>query len=183
MKVAVYLTGLIIEKQQVLPHIKKMFDYLADRNNLSIDFYCHFWDPKKRYPYEIIDNDLKIVVPRELDESINYALEIFKPIDYKISPYNDMYDYFLQWFFSIHNKNDDFINEVKCSINNNLFLEKTIDKKFFVNNFPHDPEVKFNQWWFIHTKWCTFTHRAAQYFSASNASRLIVKQKKIMMQW
>lgn len=176
-----YLTGLIKEKTDVLPHIKKMFDYLAIRNGISIDYYCHFWDPSNRYPYNIDDTEFKITVPKESNESINYAIDIFDPTNYSVVPYKNMYDGYLSWFIQTHynvQSADKFTETVKYCFDNHLFYNKTINKKFFIDNFVDDVDKKFNNWWFHHISWCTFSHKFSQLYSASSMMELISNSNK-----
>jgi hypothetical protein len=177
--IAVFLTGLIIEKTSILPHIKRMFDYLASRNNLSVDFYCHFWDPSDRYPYNIDDSFLKIMVPWENMGSINYAIDVFRPTNYKISSYLSMHDSFVDAFHNMKSYTDEkWFQTIKYNLDHQFFFDKNIHNRFFVEHFPDEPEEKFDQWWYYHTKWCSFVHSASQGYSASNAMKLIANSDK-----
>lgn len=167
MKIAIMLTGLLIDKVNTLPHIKKMFDYIASRNNIEIDYYCHFWAPEKMYPYSIDYHSTKIVVPWENQGSINHAIDIFKPLNSKVSSYSDILPYFEQ--FTVNLK-DPWLKEVFSS--KHLFVNHDIHKRFFVDNF-ENPSYEFDKWWAYHINWCRFVHHLAQAYSTSESMKLV----------
>jgi hypothetical protein len=170
MKIAVYLTGLIIDKTETLPYIKHMFDDFASRNDLEIDYYCHFWDSVGLYPYDIDYNITKINVPWENRGSVNYALEVFNPKEYKVSKFFDTYYYFLE-YFSKFNKGDPWVED---TINHYMstFVNKNIHSNFFVENFKEPHEI-FDRWWHFHVNWCRFVHLVSQAYTATESAKLI----------
>lgn len=169
MKIAIMLTGLLIDKLNTLPHIKKMFDYIASRNNIDIDYYCHFWAPEKMYPYNVDYHSTKIVVPWENQGSIDYAKDIFKPINSKVSNYSDILPYFDTYATEL-SKTDAWLNEAFSS--KHLFTNHDIHKRFFVDNFDH-PSHEFDKWWTYHINWCQFVHQTAQVYSTSESMKLV----------
>jgi hypothetical protein len=169
MKIAIMLTGLLIDKVDTLPHIKKMFDYIAAKNNLAIDYYCHFWAPENMYPYHIDYHATKIAVPWENQGSINHAIDIFKPISYKVSKYSEILPYFENYTISL-SKHDKWLNEAFSDAE--MFVNHNIHKRFFVDNF-EDPITIFNKWWTYHINWCQFIHYTAQVYSVSELMKIV----------
>ena len=169
MKIAIMLAGLLIDKIDTLPHIKQMFDYIATRNNIEIDYYCHFWAPENMYPYNIDYNSTNIVVPWENMGSINYAMDVFKPVDFKISNYTDMLPYF-NAYSNEFSKKHVWLKDVFS--NSDSFINKDIHRRFFVDNF-NNPVYDFDKWWAYHIKWCQFVHQMSQIYSTSQTMKLV----------
>jgi hypothetical protein len=169
MKIAVILTGLLIDKVKTLPHIKKMFDFISSRNNIEIDYYCHFWAPEKMYPYSVNYHSTKIVVPWENQGSIDYAKSVFEPVDCKVSNYADILPYFDVYSAEL-SKHDNWLKDVFSS--KHLFVNQDIHKRFFVDNF-EDPAYQFDVWWAYHINWCQFIHQVAQMYSTSQSMKLV----------
>lgn len=175
MKIAIFLTGLIIDKKDTLVHIKRMFDYWSEKNNIKIDVYAHFWDSIGLYPYTINYDDTMIKVPWENKGSVDYAIDLFKPVSYKISKYTDLHDYFIKFLYdNKHYTNDPWIKEIHSSVLTARFFNKDIHKRFFVDNFDR-PEYQFDLWWSYHVKWCQFVHVASQAYTAAQSLKMIIE--------
>jgi hypothetical protein len=178
MKLAIFLTGLIIDKRKVLPHIKRIFDFWAETNNIEIDIYCHFWDSESIYPYHIDYNSTKITVPWENAGSVNYAIDILKPVDYTISKFTDTHNYFLKYINALTEFQPNSWNkDIQDAIISEKFLQKNIHTRYFVeesNNCVHD----FNLWWSYHVRWCQFIHVISQAYTTHKALQLIINSDK-----
>ena len=170
MKIAIFLTGLIIDKTPTLEYIKHMFDDFARRNNLQIDYYCHFWDSNGLYPYNIDYQITKISVPWENLGSVNRAIDIFKPVDYKISQFSDIHNQFLTYYKEKF-KNDNWVKDSITLIENQQF-NKNLHPNFFIDNF-ENPHHIFDKWWHYHVFYCRFVHVVSQAFSAAESKKLI----------
>jgi hypothetical protein len=171
MKIAILLTGLIIEKTKTLSYVKQMFDDFAARNNLQIDYYCHFWSSENLYPYNINYHKTRIVVPCENQDSIDYAINVFEPKKYKISSYTELLPYFKQ-YYNLNNLESEWVIKNKEYINSNEF-NKLLYDRFFLDNY-HDPEIMFDYWWYYHTEWCRFAHIFSQAYSTVEILKLML---------
>jgi hypothetical protein len=169
MKIAIMLTGLLIDKVNTLPHIKRMFDFISLRNNIEVDYYCHFWAPENMYPYNVDYHATKIVVPWENQGSIDYAKEVFNPINSKTSNYADILPYFNEYVSEI-SKHDSWLNDVFSD--KTRYIGQDIHKRFFADNFS-DPVYEFDKWWAYHINWCQFIHQIAQIYSTSESMKLV----------
>lgn len=178
MNVAIILTGLINEKYETLPHIKRMFDYWADQNNLEIDIYCHFWDSNNVYPYNINYDCTKIKVPKERKESIDYAINVFKPVNSVTSSFVDTHQHFVKFIDMITDAQPSkWHKEIQESITKGQFKEKDIHARYFIDE-TQDPIHAFNLWWMYHVRWCQFNHIVSQAYTLHKGLRMVINSGK-----
>jgi len=169
MKIAVMLTGLVIDKTETLPYIKQMFDMFAERNNLQIDYYCHFWSPEDLYPYTIDYHKTRICVPWENAGSIDYALSIFKPKYHRINPFKNLYWNFVDYYD--HIAHDDWTKSSAELVKHNI-ANKELHADWFLNNCDN-PQDGFDKWWHYHVWWCRYVHTASQAYSTSQSCEMV----------
>lgn len=170
MKIAIYLTGLIIDKPQTLPFIKTMFDNFASRNDLQIDFYCHFWDNTNIYPYNIDYNSTLIKVPQENRRSVQNAINVFKPVHYKTTEFASLYPRFVDYYSQIHKHNQWVCESLNTVADSCKF--KNIHSNYFLENYI-DPVDAFDRWWHLHVNWCRYIHLISQAYTASAGANMV----------
>ena len=170
MKIAIMLTGLIIDKTDTLPYIKEMFDGFAERNNLEIDYYCHFWSPEGLYPYKIDYHKTRMSVPWENKGSTDLAHSIFQPVESRTNEFRNLYWNVVEWYN--HNQNTEWKAE-GLHIVKNFIVDKELHPNFFLDNFEKSTSV-FDQWWDWHTCYCRYIHVVSQAYTVYQCNEMIV---------
>jgi len=169
MKIAVMLTGLVIDKTETLPYIKQMFDMFAERNNLQIDYYCHFWSPKDLYPYTIDYHKTRIALPWENMGSIEYACSVFKPWEIRINSFKNLYWNFVDYYD--HLANDEWAKDSAALVNNHI-VNKELHDDWFLHNCDN-PQDSFDKWWNYHIWWCRYVHVVSQAYTTAQTLEMV----------
>jgi len=170
MKIAIMLTGLIMDKTDTLPYIKEMFDGFAERNNLEIDYYCHFWSPEGLYPYRIDYHKTRMAVPWENKGSTDLAHSIFQPVESRTNEFRNLYWNAVDYYD--HTANDEWKVE-GSDIVKNFIVNKELHPNFFLDNFEKSTSV-FDQWWDWHTWYCRYVHLVSQAYTVYQCNEMIV---------
>ena len=165
LKVAICLVGILRDKSAVPGYIKEMFTKIGNDHNIEFDYYCHFWNNDKLYPYYIIDDWQGTTLPKEDDASVQQVIDALHPKAVTCNTYNDMRDLYLH-----HGSN----HQVNHSEYLNLFIDKTIDKDFFITLDNNDPVKYFDCWWRFHNDWIEFAHLTGQFFAVEQCLKTIV---------
>jgi hypothetical protein len=166
LKVAICLVGIIRDKSAVPAYIKEMFTKIGDDHDIEFDYYCHFWKNDKLYPYYINDDWLGTTLPKEDDASVQQVIDTLNPKAVTHNSYSDMLDLYL-----CHGSN----HQVDYSEHLSFFINKTIDKDYFINLNNKDPAKYFDCWWRFHNDWIEFAHLTGQFFAAEQCLKTIVK--------
>ena len=95
LKVAICLVGILRDKSAVPGYIKEMFTKIGNDHNIEFDYYCHFWNNDKLYPYYIIDDWQGTTLPKEDDASVQQVIDALHPKAVTCNTYNDMRDLYL----------------------------------------------------------------------------------------
>lgn len=170
LKVAVCLTGLVLDNSITAKYLRHQFDQLGKEHNIEFDYYCHFWKNDTLYPYTVNEEYLGIVtLPKENSTSVNAVIQNLEPKDVGYSNYCDMFDLY-------------FHEGMSMSVDFNIhtldkFVFKTIDENFFIELNPKDPTSEFDRWWELHNDWILFAHLASQFYAASQCLKSIVNSE------
>jgi hypothetical protein len=178
LKVAICLTGLIRNNAALPAYVKQMFTKIGNDYDIEFDYYCHFWNNDKPYPYDINDNWLGIVtLPKEDAASVKQVITTLAPKAVVTNSYSDMFPVFLN--HGLHQ----YIDYSKYL---DSFIGKTIDKNFFVNLDKTDPTTYFDAWWEFHNDWINFAHLTSQFFAVEQCLKTIVNsniQYDAILRW
>jgi hypothetical protein len=166
LKVAICLTGLLGNRCEVSAYIKQIFTKIGNDNNIDFDYYCHFWNNDKPYPYEINDEWLGVVsLPKENDASVKGVIATLNPKAITYNSYNDMFSIFL---------NHGLTQSIDYSRYLDFFINKKIDKNFFISLDEINPATYFDAWWEFHSDWINFAHLTSQFFALEECLKTIV---------
>jgi hypothetical protein len=166
LKVAICLTGLLGNRCEVSAYIKQIFTKIGNDNNIDFDYYCHFWNNDKPYPYEINDEWLGVVsLPKENDASVKGVIATLNPKAITYNSYNDMFSIFL---------NHGLTQSIDYSRYLDFFINKKIDKNFFISLDEINPTTYFDAWWEFHSDWINFAHLTSQFFALEECLKTIV---------
>ena len=178
LKVAICLTGLIRDNAAVPEYVRQIFTKIGNDNDIEFDYYCHFWNNDKPYPYEINEDCLGIVaLPREDEDSVKQVITTLSPKAVVTNSYSDMFPVFL---------NNGLRQYIHYNRYLDLFVGKKIDKNFFVTLDEADPTTYFDAWWRLHTDWIGFAHLTSQFFAAAQCLKTIVNsgiQYDAILKW
>lgn len=178
MKLAVYITGIIQHRTKVLPYLKMQFEYLQSVG-IDVDIYCVFWSPANRYPYKIENVIPCPEIPMESYDSIEYALDILKPKDFKVISYNDLTPGFIEYS---NNVNDELYKNFENIYQYQTFTNKTITPEYFISDDSETTVKLFEDWYNYHNSFCKFSHHTSQIYS-TNTALTMIHDADVVLKW
>lgn len=166
LKVAICLTGLVRNTSAVPAYIKQIFTKIGNDNDIEFDYYCHFWKNDKPYPYNINEDWLGIAsLPKEDETSVKHVVATLNPKAVTYNCYSDMLPTFL---------NHGLLQYIDYSNHLDLFIDKKIDKDFFMSIDSNNPTKYFDCWWEFHNDWVNFAHLTSQFFAIEQCLKTVV---------
>ena len=187
MRVAIFLTGQIQHRYNVIPHIKQMFSSLGNRYGLTVDYYCHFWETQNKYFYYIDDNMIEMKLPTEDSRDKNKVASLLSPIGYVCSSYDELWPYYKIMASNRHTylSDGEWAKHLYTNIVDNKFTNKSIHERVFLNEYD-DPFRSFQEWYNCHVDWCKFVHVTNQIFSAAKCMNTIAHsptEYDVVLKW
>lgn len=159
-------------------YIKHIFTKIGNDNKIEFDYYCHFWKNDKLYPYNINEDWLGITsLPKEDETSVNHVVATLNPKAVTYNCYIDMFPTFLNHGLSQY---------IDYSTHLDLFIDKTIDKDFFMSVDSTDPTKYFDCWCKFHNDWVNFAHLTSQFFAIEQCLKPVVSsdiQYDAILRW
>lgn len=127
-RTALILTGLIQDRQNMIPVIEKIISKLATHGH-EIDVYCHQWNEDNRFLFEPFDKSIINSLPIEQTDNVTLLNNTLSPHSLIVNNFSDMkkeFEYYLKYALDF-TRDYDSISKYDISYNTYNLPNKNFD--------------------------------------------------------